>query len=44
MQEIHDGNCENHSGGHSFAHKVINRGYYWPKMFGDAKDYVKKCL
>jgi len=44
MQEIHDRNCENHLGGHSLTHKVINQGYYWPKMFDDAKDYVKRCL
>jgi len=43
MQEIYNGNCENHVGGLFLAHKVINQGYYWPKMFEDAKDYVKKC-
>ena len=43
MQKNHDGDCENHSGGRSLAHKVINQGYYWPKMFDDAKNYVKKC-
>ena len=24
-------------------HKVINQGYYWTKMFNDAKDYMKRC-
>ena len=43
MQEIHDSDCENHAGGRSLAHKVINQGYYWPNMFVDAKGYVKKC-
>jgi len=43
IKEIHDGDCGNHSGGRSLAHKVINQGYYWPKMFNDAKDYAKKC-
>ena len=43
MQKIHDGDCGNHAGGRSFAHNIINQGYYWPKMFDDAKDYVKKC-
>jgi len=42
MQEIHDGDCENHLGGRSFAYKVINQGYYWPKIFDDVKNYVKK--
>jgi len=27
MQEIHDGDCGNHVGGRSLAHKVINQGY-----------------
>jgi len=43
MQEIHDDNCGNHASGRSLAHKVINQGYYWPKMFEDVKGYVKKC-
>jgi len=44
MQKIYDEDCGNHVGGRSFAHKVINQGCYWPKMFDDAKEYVKKCL
>jgi len=43
MQEIHDGDCGNHAEGRSFAHKAINQGYYWPKMFDNAKKYMKKC-
>ena len=43
MQKIHNDDCGNHLGGRSLAHKVINQGYYWPKMFDDAKDSVKKC-
>jgi len=42
MQEIHD-NYENHAGGRSLAHKAINQGDYWPKMFDDAKEHVRKC-
>jgi len=38
MQEIHDGDYENHAGGYPLAYKVINQGYYWPKMFNDAND------
>ena len=44
MQEIHDGDCGNHAVGRFLAHKVINQGYYWPKMFDDVKDYMRKCL
>ena len=36
MQKIHDGDCENHAGGRSLTHKVINQGYDWPKIFDDA--------
>jgi len=43
MQEIHDGDCENHTRGRSLTHKAINQGYYWLKMFNDAKEYMKKC-
>ena len=28
MQEIYDGDCGNHAGGQSLAHKAINQGYY----------------
>ena len=44
MQEVHDGDCENHLGDRSLAHKVISQGCYWPKMFDDVKDYMKKML
>ena len=26
------------------VYKAINQGYYWPKMFDDTKEYVKRCL
>jgi len=26
MQEIYDGDCGNHAGGSSLAHKIINQG------------------
>ena len=43
MQEIHNGDCGNHAEGRSLTHKVINQGYYWPKIFDNTKDYVRKC-
>ena len=42
MQEIRYGDCGNHACGR-VLHKAINQGYYWPKMFQDAKEYVKTC-
>jgi len=29
--------------GRSLTHKVINKGYYWPKMFDDTKNYVRNA-
>lgn len=43
MAEVHEGICGNHLGGRTLAHKILNAGYYWPKMHEDAKKYVKKC-
>ena len=37
----HDGDCGNHAKGRSFAHKAINQGYYWPKMFTATKEHVR---
>jgi hypothetical protein len=28
LREIHEGDCGNHSGSRSLAHKVISQGYY----------------
>jgi len=43
LREIHEGDCGNHSGGRSLAHKVLSQGYYWPRLHEQAKEYVKKC-
>ena len=43
MNELHKGECDNHSGSRSLANKAIIAGYYWPTMRADAKEYVKKC-
>ena len=43
MEEIHGGECGNHFGGRSLAHKIITLGYYWPNMCRDASEYVRKC-
>jgi len=43
MQEIHDGECGNYTEERSLTHKAITQEYYWPKMFTDAKGYVKRC-
>ena len=43
LAELHEGICENHSGGRTLAHQAHTQGYYWPTMKSDAAEYVKKC-
>lgn len=44
LREVHEGVCGDHIGAKSLAYKLIRQGYYWPKLFKDAKEYVKKCV
>ena len=44
MQELHDGPVGGHFGADTTAHKIIHAGYYWPTLFRDAHEYVRKCL
>ncbi|XP_070005745.1 uncharacterized protein [Nicotiana sylvestris] len=37
MREIHEGHCENHTGGRSLVRTMIRAGYYWTKMEEEAK-------
>ena len=43
MEEIHGGDCRNHSGRRSITHKIITLEYYWPNIRCEATEYVKKC-
>eukprot|EP00253_Pinus_taeda_P021305 PITA_21305 len=43
LQELHDGPAGGHFGGDTTAHKIIHAGYYWPTLFKDSHDYVRKC-
>lgn len=43
MWEIHEGICGNHSGPWSLAKKIIQQGYYWPSLGGDAHKYIASC-
>ena len=43
LEELHEGICENHTGGRSLAHRAITQGYWWPNMQREALEYVKKC-
>ena len=43
LQDIHEGDCGNHSRGRNLSFKVLRMGYYWPTLRQDALNYVKKC-
>ncbi|XP_038697948.1 uncharacterized protein LOC119995499 [Tripterygium wilfordii] len=43
LAELHEGVCGNHSGGRSLASKVMQTGYYWPMLRGDAAVYEARC-
>ena len=30
LKSIHSGNCGNHAGGVTLAHKTLRQGFYWP--------------
>ncbi|XP_057787279.1 uncharacterized protein LOC131004590 [Salvia miltiorrhiza] len=43
LSELHEGECGNHSGGRSLAHRALTSEYYWPTMKTDATDHARKC-
>eukprot|EP00253_Pinus_taeda_P027520 PITA_27520 len=43
LQELHDGPAGGHFGADTTAHKIIHARYYWPTLFRDAHEYVRKC-
>eukprot|EP00253_Pinus_taeda_P031222 PITA_31222 len=43
LQELHDGPAGGHFGADTTAHNIIHAGYYWPTLFRDAHEYVRKC-
>ena len=42
MREIHEGICENHTGGLSLAFKALIQGYY-PTMKSNCMQFPRKC-
>eukprot|EP00253_Pinus_taeda_P013700 PITA_13700 len=44
LQELHDGPAGGHFGADTTAHKIIHARYYWPTLFRDTHEYVRKCL
>eukprot|EP00253_Pinus_taeda_P032977 PITA_32977 len=43
LQELHDGPVGGCFGADTTAHKIIHAGYYWPTIFRDTHEYVRKC-
>jgi len=43
LKKIHEGVCDNHSGARTMAAKVLKADFYWPTLWGDYAEYVKKC-
>ena len=43
LQELHDGPTGGHYAGDATAHKILRAGYYWPILFKDSHNYVRKC-
>lgn len=43
LLEIHEGIDSQHLDGISLARKALQAGYYWPTMWHDARERVKKC-
>ncbi|XP_074377992.1 uncharacterized protein LOC141719512 [Apium graveolens] len=43
LRDIHEGECENHSGGRNLSRKVLRMVYYWESLKEDALNYIRKC-
>eukprot|EP00253_Pinus_taeda_P025326 PITA_25326 len=43
LKACHDGPCGGHFADKRIAYKVLLLGYYWPCLFKDAKEYLKRC-
>lgn len=43
LGDIHQGMCGNHVGSRNLARKALIAGYYWPTMFVDSEELVKRC-
>ncbi|CAN0916907.1 Retrovirus-related Pol polyprotein from transposon 297 [Linum grandiflorum] len=43
VEEVHEGVCGTHAGGHALAKKILRLGYYWTTMDSDCVWYVRRC-
>lgn len=43
LKACHDEPCGGHFADKRTTYKILHLGYYWPSIFKDAKEYVKRC-
>ncbi|XP_071733013.1 uncharacterized protein [Rutidosis leptorrhynchoides] len=43
IREVRKGMCALHSGHKTVASKIMRLGYYWPSMYRDAAEVIRKC-
>ena len=43
LNDCHRGACGGHLSGISTAQKILRVGYFWPSIFKDCVDVVKRC-
>jgi len=43
LKACHDELCGGHFTDKRTVYKILSLGYYWPSLFKDAKQYVKRC-
>ncbi|GJX78274.1 reverse transcriptase domain-containing protein [Tanacetum coccineum] len=43
IRKIHEGSCNMHAGPRSVVAKAMRAGYYWPTMYRDARNVIRKC-
>ena len=41
--EFHGGFCGGHFAARTTTHKILRAGYYWPTIFSDVHQFVRKC-
>ena len=42
LEVCHDNACGGHFSGQLTGQKILRAGYFWPTLFKDSHDYVKK--
>nr|GEV91105.1 reverse transcriptase domain-containing protein [Tanacetum cinerariifolium] len=42
IREIHEGSCSMHAGPRYMVAKAMRPGYYWPTMYRDAREMIRK--